>query len=69
VSQLRRNEFFHSKEKPAHLAAALLGCWQWYGPKPLTTMISRKHDVSGETGAKKGHIKVSEKYGTFLHKL
>ncbi len=44
---------------PAHLAGASLGCWQWYGPKPLTTMISKKRDVSGETGAKKGHIKVS----------
>ncbi len=34
---------------PAHLAGASSGCWQWYGLKPLTTMISRKRDVSGET--------------------
>jgi hypothetical protein len=44
---------------PAYSAGALSGHRQWYGPKPLIAMVSKKRDVSGETDAEKWVAKVS----------
>jgi hypothetical protein len=42
----------------AHSAGASSGHRQWYGLKPPAAMVSRKHDVSGETDAEKWVAKV-----------